>query len=458
MQLHTIMIANDGIQADFCVFTGSGSPTDAFENDIDSSGCKVVRVEFSLPLQSWLDPFELTKAFNEAIKAAEQKATEEYHKQCALYGPMSVDLTGHAFDPEVFVTSQGAFTNKEGVTVPLNNAEVKVALGQYVPTAAENEAAEDFFKRHGVQRYTQNSAGKRLDAEAMQELMAHDQEIDKAISKIAAAYPRAFGIVKQPLTPEQKADMDKYYEILMRQTKDAVGAILIVDNLSQLGLPKRPENATAASFRRDLGLSADDHFLATGRLLADAKTNPQHGLLNTFLSEAEKAGITHLSIGPHQTAMYAKPENTVNAVGPVRLNTSDPAYYILSTDTGRIAVSAVSYLPIDQQKLPTSDPVALDAMIEKRTKMAEALRKQGVEFVGYEADGDGNKVAKFKPIDNANIEALKQRVGLAKRSWIAALAKPNKDGNYVIECERCYNEFLKACTALRQSGYSDNAL
>ena len=423
MQLHTFMIAGNSSRLQFCVFTGSGSPTDEWHHEIDSRGDKVIRVEFEV------SRFADSTEFNEAIKAAEQKATEEYHKHCALYGPMSVDLTGHAFDLEEFgkfsrgaiakmeqspgqvhdyeanvsaikdyydfvrsteekfvVAPQGAFTNNEGVTIPLNNAEVKVALGQYVPTAAENKAAEDFFKRYGVRPYAKNSA-----------------ELDKAVSKIVAAFPMAFGIVKQPLTPEQRADMDKHYEILMRQTKEAVGVILGVDNLSQLGLPKKPENATDASFRRGLALSADDHFLATGRLLADAKTNPQYGLLNTFLSEAEKAGITHL--------------------------------------------------PIDQQRLPTSDPVALDAMIEKRTKMAEALRKQGVEFIGYEIDGDGIKRAKFKPIDNANIEALKQRVRVAKRSYDAALVKP-LEGNYHIECERCYDEFMKACTALRQTGIS----
>lgn len=454
MQLHTFMIAGNSSRLQFCVFTGSGSPTDEWHHETDSRGDKVVRVEFEI------SRFASSTEFNDAVKAAEQKATEEYHKHCALRGPMEVDLGGHVFDLEEFgkfsreaiakmeqppgrvcdyeanvsaikdyfdfvrsteeklvVTPQGAFINKEGVTVPLNNAEVKVALGQYAPTSAENEAAEDFFKRHGVRPYVKNSA-----------------ELDKAVSKIVAAFPIAFGIVKQPLTPEQKADMDKHYEILMRQTKDAVGVILGVDNLSQSGLPKGPENATDAKQRLDAVKKSWDANIS-GKLIP---VGQQYGLLNTFLSEAKKAGITHLPIDPHQTAMYAKPENTVNAVGRVRLNTSDPAYTLFSTDTGRVAASAVSYLPIDQQKLPTSDPIALDAIIEKRTKMAEALRKQGVEFIGYE-------------IDNANIEALKQRVRVAKRSYDATLVKPF-DGNSIIECERCYSDFSKACDALRVAG------
>ncbi len=343
MQLHTVLFGVRDDMMQFCVFTGSGSPSDEWHHETDSKGNKVVRVEFEI---SRMNPSN----FNEAIKAAEQKATEEYHKHCALYGPMSVDITG-------------AFTNKKGVTIPLNNAEVKMALGQYMPTEAENKAAEDFFKRHGVRPYVKNSARERLDAEVMQELMAHDQEIDKAVSKIAAAYPRAFGIVKQPLTPEQKADMDKYYEILAQQAKEAVCVILSVDNLSQLGLPKKSENATDAKQRLDA--IADKNFTLTGRLLADAKTNPQYGLLNKPVSYDKNA------------------------------------------------------------KLPTSDPVALDAMIEKRTKMAEALRKQGeatgqtmAEMLGVDDGRLGHR-----PLLDPDTEALKERVRAAKRSYDAALDK-----------------------------------
>lgn len=88
-----------------------------------------------------------------------------------------------------------------------------------------------------------------------------------------------------------------------------------------------------------MALNADGYFLTTGRLLADAKTNPQYGLLNKPVS-------------------YDK-----------------------------------------NVKLPTSDPVAVDAMIEKRTKMAEALRKQGLKFIGYGKDADGNKVPQFEAIE-----------------------------------------------------------
>ena len=269
MQLHTILLGVNTSIMQFCVFTGSGSPSDEWHHETDAKGNKVIRVEFEVPRMFGLEEF------NEAIKNAERVATEEYHKHCALLGPTEVKANLHALGDYLdFVRStEGAFTNKEGITVALNNGEVKVALGQYVPTPAENAAADDFFARHGVRPYVENSA-----------------EIDKAINNLVASFPMAFGIVKQPMD-------------------DPAYSLSITD---------------------------------TGYMAASTSA------METALREVN--------------------------------NESFPIYTVVS-------------------RLPTSDPAALDAMIEKRTKVAEALRKQGLRFVGYGPDEQGNKVPKFEAIE-----------------------------------------------------------
>lgn len=48
MQLHTILLGVNTTIMQFCVFTGSGSPTDEWHHTLDSKGNCVIRVEFEV--------------------------------------------------------------------------------------------------------------------------------------------------------------------------------------------------------------------------------------------------------------------------------------------------------------------------------------------------------------------------------------------------------------------------